>query len=172
MSAASDRSPLDDIGDGGMRIPKPPDGAIAISGASLTRNTTEAQTTLIAVGSEIYQHGNRLVRVGRADGRRGKMQRPVGAPVLYELTTPWLVDELTRQASFVKFDRRSNKWVQVNAPRNVAETILARAGAWPFPRLSGFIEAPILTLSGRIPNTAGYDCETELYQICREAIEQ
>jgi len=155
-------APAADPGDT-AQIPAPPSGAIAITGGSLAANATASQEVLLDAGAPIYQHGDRLVRVGRADRHRGGPDRSVGAPILRELTVAWLVDELTTRARYVRYDRRSGRWVASNAPRNVAETILARAGAWPFPRLVGFVEAPLLAPDGRIIDTPGYDADTGLY---------
>jgi len=157
---------LDGLASTGAPFPDPPPGSIAIKGGSLPENTTAAQQALLDAGAEIYEHGGRLVRVGRHDGRK-TAKRPVGAPILYEITPQWLVDELTRRCQFVKFDKRARDWITVNAPRQIADTILARAGAWPFPKLAGFIQAPCLADDGRMIVAAGYDHESELYHVAR-----
>jgi putative DNA primase/helicase len=145
-------------------IPDPPSGAIAIIGGSLSANADDAEARLLAGEARIFEHGNRLVRVGEARARPG-VRRATGAPVLHEIVTAWLVDELTRRVSWVKMDRRAAAWVPVNAPHNVAETILARAGAYPFPRLIGFVEAPILLPDGRLIDRPGFDAQSGLYLI-------
>jgi putative DNA primase/helicase len=148
----------------GTAAPPPPEGAIAIKGGSLSHNADSATDALLSADAGIYQHGPRLVRIGRADAtdRPGKRTRAPGSPVLFELSAPWLVDELTRRVKWVKFDRRASDWVPTNAPRQVAETILARAGSWPFRRLSGFIEAPALLPDGSVIRAPGYHAETAL----------
>ncbi|MFB1490778.1 MULTISPECIES: hypothetical protein [unclassified Thiocapsa] len=151
-------------GDSGNPAPPPPEGAIPITGGSLSANADSATTALLSAGAGIYQHGPRLVRIGRADAtdRPGKRARAPGSPLLFELSVPWLVDELTRQVKWVKFDRRYGAWVATNAPRSVAETIIARSGSWPFRRLAGFVEAPALLPDGSVIRVPGYDPETAL----------
>ena len=49
----------------------------------------------------------------------------------------------------------------------MADTLLAREGHWQFPVLTGFLEAPILTLDGRVIRDTGYDAASGLYLTTR-----
>lgn len=150
-------------GDSGNPAAPPPEDAIAIKGGSIHLEADAAIEALLRAEAPLYQHGARLVRIGRSEPRANGPDRAPGSPILLELSTVWLVDDLTRRATWVKFDKRSNGWIQINAPRNVAETILARAGNWPFLRLTGFIEAPCFLPDGRLVDAPGYDMPSGLY---------
>ena len=53
--------------------------------------------------------------------------------------------------------RPLKEWVAVNAPDQVAETYLARQGAWKLPMLSGIVHTPFLRADGSICEQPGYD---------------
>lgn len=139
-------------------------GSIRIFGGSLPANVDAAERALIRSQGNLFIHGNRLVRVAKWDlGAPGVVKRWAGASVLCEVSANWLADVLTRCASWERFDKRSDDWRVVDAPKRVAETLLAREGEWRFRRLAGFLEAPIVEPGGRVIDRPGYDAETGLY---------
>jgi len=112
---------------------------------------------------DVYQHGNRLVRVGRWEADIGVVERPVGSGVLIDLTAEWMVDVLSRHIRFVRYDKRSEKWVKTDCPSRIAKTLLARVGEWEFFHLLGFADSPTLDRAGRVVSTPGYDRQSGLY---------
>jgi len=136
---------------------------VQIESGRLPENTDDAARHMMQGGAELYQHGNRLVRVGRWEGASTGITRPTGAGVLIDINPEWLVDAMTRRIRWEKFDKRANDWVKTDAPTRVAKTLLARAGEWPFHHLLGFCDSPTLTPDGRVVSTQGFDERSGLY---------
>jgi hypothetical protein len=136
---------------------------IQLEAGLLPENTDDAARYLLQSDAGLYQHGNRLVRVGRWEGVSPGIKRPTGAGVLIDISPEWLVDAMTRRIRFEKFDKRANDWLKTDAPTRVAKTLLARNGEWPFDHLLGFCDSPTLTPEGRIVHQPGFDRDSGLY---------
>lgn len=110
---------------------------------------------------DIFQRGGALVHVAAlpvpaADSRKTVSHRVVVA------TVPYVVDELTRIISFLKFDARKELPVPCNCPNIVAETLLSR-GTWPTVRqLHRIVSAPTLRHDRSVLARPGYDEATGL----------
>lgn len=145
----------DDAGGGSERP------IIKVVGGKLPQIVDEAEAALIAGGSDFYRFGDRLVRpvieeVPAADMTRTKIHR------LVPVTPSHLVDVLTAVARFQKFDRRSETWISINCPDQIADTYLAREGRWRQPPLIGIINAPMLRADSSMLDRPGYDARTAL----------
>ena len=132
---------------------------IRISGGELPSIVTAAEQTLISANMRIFQRGSLIVRpahsrVEIADGNSTTAIRlsPIRAHLLVELMTLAAAWE-----RFVGLD-----WVPIDCPQRVAETYLARDGAWNVPVLAGIVNCPVLRPDGSILETAGYDAATGL----------
>lgn len=113
----------------------------------------------------IFVYANRLVRVLPIPERQsaGGVHRPRGALVLHPVDTAHLVELATAAAIHERYDARSESYKPCDCPRRVAESYLSR-GAWPeLKPLSGVVEAPTVTLGGRLVHVPGYDEETGLF---------
>ena len=112
-----------------------------------------------------FQRGGQLVRVATlpAAATTGGIARPQGAVVIMEAQKPFLLDALGRFGRFEKFDARSKKWVPTDPPKEVAETILARAGLWPMPVLRGVVACPTVRSDGSLLLEPGYDAASGYY---------
>jgi putative DNA primase/helicase len=93
-------------------------------------------------------------RIDIADGNTTSAIRlaPIRAHLLVEL--------MTLAATWERFV--GNDWVPIDCPQRVAETYLARDGAWNVPVLAGIVNCPVLRPDGSILETAGYDAATGL----------
>jgi putative DNA primase/helicase len=133
---------------------------IQVRGGSLAENASEAATELVLRHVPFYAHGRRLVEpvaveVPAADG--GKTR----AIVLADVTATRMRDVLAQIIVFQKYDRRSDTWVRIDPPKDVAQTVVeARIGV--FPSLAGVIRAPTLRPDGTLLSFAGYDPRTRL----------
>jgi putative DNA primase/helicase len=134
---------------------------IRIAGGELPSIVTAAEQALIAGNMGIFQRGSLIVRpaharVEIADGNTTSAIRlaPVRAHLLVEL--------MTLAANWERFDIKSNDWVPIDCPQRVADTYLARDGAWNVPVLAGIVNCPVLRPDGSILETAGYDAATGL----------
>ena len=142
--------------DGGSERP-----TIKLIGGELPQIVDEAEAALIAGAPDFYRFGDALVRpvveeVPASDMTRTKIHR------LVPITKPHLVDVLTAAARWEKFDRRSETWVSVNCPDQVAEVYLAREGRWRLPPLVGVINTPMLRADYSLLDRPGYDVRTAL----------
>ncbi|MGZ8219399.1 hypothetical protein [Methylomagnum sp.] len=138
---------------------------IKLEAGELPRNLAEAMAALMKTAVPIYQRAGGLVRPVILDapklGKAGRVD--VSALILMDVVEPWLQVEITRAARLEKYDGRSDKWVPTNCPAWLAKSVLASAGAWPFPPLAGILEAPTLRPDGSLLNAPGYDLATGLY---------
>ena len=137
--------------------------SIRVIDGFLPQATDQAEAALLRLGTDVFQHGARLVRIGQWEDLPGSVTRPQASAVLIEITPPWLVDKLTRAVRWERYDKRNEEYRRIDCPRKVADTLLAREGQWRFQRLLGFIESPTLDLSGRPITTRGYDAPSGLY---------
>jgi hypothetical protein len=134
---------------------------IFITPGELPRVTDEAEAALLGLKREIYQRGGQIVRpvlnrLAASDDRETQGWQ------LVAVTRPHLVEALTCAARFLKFDRRAKGWIPTDAPDKVAETYLARRGAWNLPPLTGVTGTPFLRTDGSICEAPGYDAASGL----------
>ena len=144
---------------------------IQVSGGSLSENLIAAELYLgVATRKHpqtgIYQRGGALVRVVRlpvltiGDGIRraaGSLQIITAGPDIIRLN-------LTRAARWERFNNKSKRWVDIDAPSILARTLCDAAGEWTnTPNLTGIIEAPALRPDGTVFMQPGYDCDSGLY---------
>lgn len=117
----------------------------------------------------LFSYADRLVHLYPApESDSGGVHRPRGALKLYPVNKSHLTELATAAAVHEHYDARSKEYRTCNCPVSVAEAYLSR-GNWPELRpLAGFIEAYIVTLSGRLINKPGYDAETGLFLACSD----
>ncbi|MBX7116387.1 MAG: bifunctional DNA primase/polymerase [Myxococcaceae bacterium] len=140
------------------RAPRP---TIQIVAGKLSELASEAESALVDAGVQLYQRGPFLVRpiideVPAAHGRRTKVPR------LREVQAVDLVDRMSREIRFQKWDARKKGAVDVDPPSALANVILSRDGERKFPRIAGVITTPTLRPDGSILWEPGYDSETGL----------
>jgi len=106
----------------------------------------------------LYIYAGRLVRVYSVpEAQNGSVHRPRGALVLHPVDAAHLVELAGRAALHERFDARADRYKPCDCPKRVAEAYLAR-GHWPeIPTLTGFTEAPTITLDGRLLDQPGFN---------------
>jgi putative DNA primase/helicase len=134
---------------------------IQIRGGELPKIVDQAELALLAADFEIFQRGQMVVRptvstVRIARGGTTLAQR------LVQVVEANMIELMTRAASWQRHDSRSRKWVDIDCPRTVAETYLARVGGWQLPVLSGVVNCPTLRADGSVIDTPGFDKSTGL----------
>ena len=137
---------------GGKRPAKP---HIKVIGGQLPRVVDEAEKALLASEHEVYQRGV-LVRPAVVPLKASDERDTLGWRLI-PIAATYLVDIMTRSASFVRWDARSKRYVPVDAPDKVAQTYLARAGEWKAPVLAGIVNTPFLRADGSVCQQPGYD---------------
>jgi Bifunctional DNA primase/polymerase, N-terminal len=135
---------------------------IQIMDGQLLRVLGETEDALLASGLPIFSRAGMLVEpvaenMSAADGRKTVVAR------LRELTPESFLGPAAESATFRKYDRKRNQWVDTDPPLRHMRVILASERRWPFPHVSGIITAPTLRADGSLLADPGYDAETELY---------
>lgn len=124
----------------------------------------QAELCLSGSNEQIFQRYPFLVRVTRRSVPTIRnYKRAAGALGLVMIEAPYLIEALTRCATWEKYDSRGETWRSINAPEQVATTYLARCGHWRLPQLWGAISAPTLRPDGTVLQKPGYDEEMQLY---------
>lgn len=137
---------------------------IRIERGQLHQTANMAEDALVQAQAPFYVRGDTLVRpaiddVEASKGRRTKIAR------LCQVQAPTILDYLSREARFEKYDGRAkgDGIVPTDPPRTVADIILARDGEWRFPRIAGVLTTPTLRPDGSMLSEPGYDPATRLY---------
>lgn len=124
----------------------------------------ECGAALAEMRGNLFVYAGRPMRlyVSTAAAAKG-ITRPRGALVLHPVDGAHLTELLGLAALHERYDARTEGYKFVDCPRRVAEAYLAR-GNWPeLSDLAGFVEAPVVTLAGRLLDVPGYDDETGLF---------
>jgi len=129
---------------------------IVVTPGDLPRVVDEAEAALLASGREFFQRGGLVVRPVLSRFKAAD-DRDAEGWQLIAVTRPHLTDVLTGAARFLRFDRRANAWVPIDAPNKVCDAYLARQGNWNLPVLTGIANAPFLRVDGSICEQPGYD---------------
>ena len=139
---------------------------VILAAGELHQNAIDAEAGLVAANVPLYIHGEAIVRpiVDDAPGFHGTKTKVAR---LRALSVHDLRRILAEHVQCQRFDLRQNKYVVVNPPSDLVETILARDGEWQFPRLRGIITAPTLRRDGTILSEVGYDRASGLLLACQ-----
>jgi putative DNA primase/helicase len=135
---------------------------IRIIPGAIHQVASEAESALIRGRVPFYRRAGAIVRPIAEEllSSKGQLTK---TPTLVPVDVDMMVDHLARTSRWVRYDsRRENKEQQVNPPREVARTILARAGEWRFPSLSGVSSTPSLRPDGSLLHAEGYDPSTRM----------
>jgi hypothetical protein len=129
---------------------------IRIELGRLSQIATEAEDHLIAANVPFFQRGSQLVRpviqqVSASDERKTK------TTALVPVSERYMRDLLCRTITWQKYVRREREWIQADAPKDVAETILDRVGGWRFAPVNGVITTSTLRSDGSVLQQPGYD---------------
>lgn len=133
-------------------------------GGELPKIVDEAEIEIIKLEGIIYQRGNLIVHPvrGKSATVRG-LTRSAGGLAIVQIDIPYLTDILTKAIQWERFDQRSGGYVRINAPKQVAETLLSRYGRWKADPLIAIIETPTIRPDGSVLDKPGYDKTTGLY---------
>jgi hypothetical protein len=123
---------------------------------------------LAEYGDNLFVYTGSLVKLYPANESQGKgISRDSGALVLHHVNSAYLTDIAGRAAIHERYDSRNERYKEINCPRSVADVYLSR-GNWPeLRKLLGFVEAPTVTLEGRLLDKQGYDPETKMFVACK-----
>lgn len=134
---------------------------IYVIDGELPRVVDEAEAALLDGGAPLYQRGGLIVRPAFEE-MTGASGQALKAPQLIAANERNVAEHMMLTANFEKFDGRSEGFMPCDCPEKVAQTYLARRGAWRLRRLAGIIDAPTLRADGSILDVPGYDEATGL----------
>lgn len=137
---------------------------ICVVAGGLPEATDEAEAALIQHGAGIYQRSGYLCRISHQQAAtvRG-ITRPRGAVTITPMDRDALLDKLNRFICWEKWNEKAHGFKRCHAPAAIAQTLLARSGAWKFAPLIGVVSAPTLRPDGSILDQPGYDKDTGLF---------
>jgi hypothetical protein len=143
----------------------PPQGArpvIQVMDGQLLRILGETEDALLASGLPIFSRAGMLVEpvaenMTAADGRKTVVAR------WRPLSPESFLGPAAECATFQKYDRKRNVWVDTDPPLRHVRVILASERRWRFPHVTGLITTPTLRPDGSLLADPGHDPETELY---------
>ncbi len=123
-----------------------------------------ALSDFCAEGGNLFRWGAGLSRVYvLRETMDGPIKRWAGSVTLHPVGAPHLTELAGRAAVHERYDGRAEKYKVCDCPAKASEAYLAR-GSWPeIPALNGFVEAPSLTLDGRVLDKSGYDARSGLF---------
>ena len=148
---------------------------IEIVRGKLPRVLDEADRALGERDPTIYAQHSRLVRIVSFDAddaaQEKRIHRRPGAIVIQQVSPAHLVDRLAYVASWKRWDKREGDWISADVPHMIAESFIARAGAWKHvPPLTGVVEAPTLRMDGSVLDRPGYDAASGIYFAGRQLV--
>jgi len=136
---------------------------ITLHGGQLHATVDKVELILLQQDPPLfYQRHASLVRllfVSEAAAGRTVARKPL----IQELSLPAIVDQLTRLVRWLRFDKKSDDYVDVDCPERVAATLSSRAGSLRIPTLVGLVDTPTLTSDGEPLANPGYDQPSGLY---------
>jgi putative DNA primase/helicase len=134
---------------------------IRVMGGTLHEEATQGELAILESNIAIYERGMKLVRAISREEQASGARRTLVAQFV-EIDHAGMRDLLCQAASFVRFNAKTEKWLPINAPKDVASTILSRAGGWKCPSVAGLITTPTLRPDGTLLNKPGFDADTRL----------
>ncbi|WP_304074533.1 bifunctional DNA primase/polymerase [Maricaulis maris] len=136
---------------------------ISINPGERPRMVDDAERALISSGADVFQRYDELVRVVRLDtpSSEGGVGRPIGALLIRPAPAPWLTEQFSRVAHWVRVTDDSVK--RADPPAYIASTFLARLGSWRLRALTGVTATPTLRPDGSLLAEPGYDAQTQIY---------
>lgn len=139
--------------------------AILVQKGNLPGMVSSAIDALKAANVPVYDRGGQLVRPVRAADAApvaGVKREGSGGIILAAVVPEWLRLRLAEAANWEKWDGRSEKAVAADPPMDICRTLVIAPDAGDWPQLRSVVRHPVLTPTGRLINTNGFDAETGL----------
>jgi putative DNA primase/helicase len=124
----------------------------------------QAEYALLCASADIFQRADHVVRPGHAEVSAADGRTTIAAG-LYSINEVALIEELTRVASWEKYDARTGRFVKCDPPPLVAKVLAARQGRWRLRPVSGVLTCPTLRPDGSLLAEPGFDHATRLYYL-------
>ena len=129
---------------------------IVVAGRQDRELVADAEAALVTANDppHLYVRGNALARIVEGDD---------GRPLIAKVGQRELLERLTEAADFHVEQQVHQQYFRrpTSPPSRVSSLILGRS-SWPFPRLDGLTEVPVLRPDGTVLSEPGYDPDTRL----------
>lgn len=122
-----------------------------------------AEQVLIRNQAGIYQRGYLCRITTQAQPTVRGIERPAGAIAIATVDPHHLHEQLDRYIQWQRWNRKREEYQDTDAPMILAHRLIARAGFWRFPVLTGVITAPTIRPDGSLLQQPGYDAKTGLF---------
>jgi hypothetical protein len=111
-----------------------------------------------------YLQGQRMVFVWKNRGKKDMagLKIPAGSPVIREATAPWLREQLSQHARFVK-ESEEGLTKECMVPVWFAPLVMASSKAQRLPVLQALVEVPVLLPDGTILEDPGMDYDSGIF---------
>jgi hypothetical protein len=129
---------------------------VRTGGGHLPEAVDEAERILIARDPEVYAFGDQVVRPALRPIRIADDKTTIGLR-LVPIGPDHMADRFSRLIDFRRLNAKTQEWVSIDCPHNIATTYLARVGLWRLPQLTALATCPLLLADGRILDKPGYD---------------
>jgi putative DNA primase/helicase len=123
---------------------------------------SQAEEAVMRAGLDVYQRGRNLVRPAVQQHTASNGRQTIAA-CFAEMTPAGVIDYMSQAADWTRFDARAKRHLPIDPPRQVADVLLSRFGAWNFPHVAGIITTPTLRPDHSILSAPGYDPATRLF---------
>lgn len=127
---------------------------IALVPGQMPAAVDAAERALVLMGG-VYERGGFVVRAGNV--RVTTSDGPQTSRALVELGEYGLLEQLSKAASFFKFDARKGENVPADPPKDLAHMLKERRGDMTLPTIAGIVSAPTMRADGSILDKPGYD---------------
>lgn len=121
----------------------------------------QAEQALLQADLGLYQRGAFIVRTGLVRVNGGSAAQ-AGRRRTIPQGERAIAEAMTGAATWLRFDGRSEEWVNIDSPLAVATTYLQLVGRWRLPVLTGILNSPTLRPDGTVLAAPGYDAATGL----------
>jgi hypothetical protein len=135
---------------------------VYIGGGRLPTAIDEAEQHLMARDYGIFQRGDTVVRIAPSIIKIADGRQTIGLRLI-QIRTGHMIERFTHWIDFQKYDARSEDYISIDCPANVAATYLERIGVWRLRVLSAITNCPTMRPDGTIIDSPGYDPGTGIF---------
>ncbi len=125
--------------------------------------TVDESINALRDAESIHQRGGVLVEVTHDADKPKQCLHDEGGTRYRIITPPALMVQLSRLATYQKYDERKREWVDRVPPDNVVNGILSAPRFPGIPVATGVVSSPVLRADGTVAREPGYNPETGLY---------
>lgn len=178
-SKKSEDNGADGGSDSGKRPPRgrggppsdPDDGRVSIK-REAHKFDKEIQTAIAALAvdpPELFAFGEKIVKPQIIELRTAKEK--THSPALKEASDLTVRAALAKRTKWFRFDRRTDDWLGITPPKEIAAQIVSAGSLAKLPTISGLVGAPCLRPDGTVLTRPGYDEKSGIFYLANDPLE-